>query len=291
VGEKVNAMRVVTSTEALSKALAQLNPLGPPTATFIKRSANAIQSSPSSAEWRVGVFSSSFNPFTIAHAHMCSEASLKFGFDELLLLINKQNADKPIFGTSLEQRLQMMEFIDAPELFAGCEAVKIPEITVGVSSHGLFVDQLHALQKLFPETTKFSFILGYDTVSRLFNPSFYKSRTVHETMSDLFLPCCSVIAFNRETTSITTESNATTTISSSMDELQQFLTQPEVQPFAHAIHMIESSNPVVLSASSTLVRANIASGDETLKALGMQLMPPSIAQHVAEHNLYSVSTI
>ncbi len=72
-----------STTEALSAVLAQLDPTGEPKLTLVSRSEAAETGAKANGEWRVAVFSSSFNPFTIAHAYMCSEAQ-KFVHDHSL---------------------------------------------------------------------------------------------------------------------------------------------------------------------------------------------------------------
>eukprot|EP00301_Raphidiophrys_heterophryoidea_P025843 c8764_g1_i3.p1 GENE.c8764_g1_i3~~c8764_g1_i3.p1 ORF type:complete len:172 (+),score=44.75 c8764_g1_i3:429-944(+) len=169
----------------------------------------------------------------------------------------------------------MMELISADELFAD-SADNLPQLTVAVCSHGLFVDQLKSLQSQFPPSATFSFILGFDTISRLFNHEFYKSSTVYETMSQLFVPCCSVVVFNRPTAP---------DAPSSMQELQDFVQKAEVLPFAASILLIESRDPIMLSTSSTLIRKFLV--DKQMNN-AKELMLPAIAQYVLDHGLYTL---
>ena len=67
----------------------------------------------------LAVLDSSFNPPTRAHLHLLSMAAEELKLSHSLLLLAKQNADKPVLGASLVQRLEMMERIEvlpAPDL-------------------------------------------------------------------------------------------------------------------------------------------------------------------------------
>jgi nicotinamide-nucleotide adenylyltransferase len=71
------------------------------------------------------------------------------------LLLAKQNADKPIVGASLIQRLQIMEMIAAAD--------PLSTMQCGVTAHPLFIDKAAALQSLYGEGTRVYVLIGYDT--------------------------------------------------------------------------------------------------------------------------------
>lgn len=114
----------------------------------------------------MGVFPASFNPLTIAHRELIDKATQKGKLDEILLVLDKKTTDKPLFGASLEDRLLMLT------LFARDK----PNISIALSSHGLFVDKLMALKQVYPSRTEIFFIVGYDTIIRVLDEKYYQDR-------------------------------------------------------------------------------------------------------------------
>ena len=111
---------------------------------------------------RLGVLSASFNPMTNAHLEMALISRRELGLEGILLLLAKVNVDKPIFGASLTDRVLMLIGV----------AESYDRFWVGVSSHGRFVDKAEAIRRGFPHV-KPTFIVGYDTLVRIFDPKYY----------------------------------------------------------------------------------------------------------------------
>jgi len=130
-----------------------------PTAKFIYRAKDFIRFSGE----RLGVFSASFNPLTFAHLKIIELAEAQRDLKEVLLLLAKANVDKDIFGAPLDQRLKVLE----------CYARNESNLSVAVCSHGRFIDKIFALKKLYPSNTEFFFIIGYDTLVRIFDQKYY----------------------------------------------------------------------------------------------------------------------
>ena len=112
----------------------------------------------------VAVLDSSFNPPTVAHLSMLRAVAERFGLGHSLLLLAKQNADKPVVGASLVQRLQMMERVAAAEPSGG--------MLCGVTAHPLFVDKATALGGLCGGG-RVCMLVGYDTWVRIVDPKYY----------------------------------------------------------------------------------------------------------------------
>ena len=106
---------------------------------------------------RLGVFSSSFNPPTIAHVELIDRAAEAFSLDAVLALAGKTNADKTLYECSLEDRLEMLTLTFAND----------DRVSTGLSSHAFYVDMIDALQKRFPGQTDLHFIVGFDTFERV----------------------------------------------------------------------------------------------------------------------------
>ncbi|MSP14255.1 MAG: hypothetical protein EXR62_15025, partial [Chloroflexi bacterium] len=99
----------------------------------------------------LGVLSSAFNPPTIAHVEMAALAQHHFQMDEILLELSVVNVDKSVFGADLGQRCWLLENL----------VKSYPSWTVGLGSHGRFVDKARAIRAVYPSQTNLYFILGF----------------------------------------------------------------------------------------------------------------------------------
>ena len=108
----------------------------------------------------LGVFPASFNPVTTAHIQLIRRASLEFGLDEILALAGTSNADKAGYECTLEDRVNMLHLALDP----------VSNTSMGISSAPFFVDMVDPILGAYPETTRLSFILGFDTFVRLLDP-------------------------------------------------------------------------------------------------------------------------
>ena len=68
----------------------RLDPSAPPQIELVHRAAPPILK----CGKKLGIFSGSFNPLTLAHTQMAKETITKYQLDELLLLLAKANVDK-----------------------------------------------------------------------------------------------------------------------------------------------------------------------------------------------------
>ncbi|KAI8069561.1 hypothetical protein BC940DRAFT_332094 [Gongronella butleri] len=121
---------------------------------------------PTKEAGRLLVLDASFNPPTRAHYGLLEEAwkQNRGEFDAGLLLFSTQNADKALSGASAVQRVQMME------LMARHWPFELP-VHVGVTTKARFVDKVAAIRTWWPGSV--TFILGMDTVTRLFDAKYY----------------------------------------------------------------------------------------------------------------------
>lgn len=175
---------------------------------------------------KLGVLDSSFNPPTHAHLRMLELARQRHRFALNLLLLAKKNVDKKVFGESLEHRVQMME----------CVAASIPDTAVGLTAHGRFVDKAKALKDLFGHDCEIHFILGFDTVVRLFDPKYYDD--MNAALEELFA-LASVSFFNRQ--------------GYSSSDTRAFLQTPHVRGFARSLIFLELEDQYA-EMSSTAAR-------------------------------------
>ena len=116
---------------------------------------------PPEAEW--AVLPSSFNPPTEAHAAMLRWGLDYGGFHRGMLLLDIHHADKGFQDAALEDRGLMLRLRFASE----------PRLTLGVCSHGRFLDKTAALESFLGRERRWSFLVGMDTVARVLDPRFY----------------------------------------------------------------------------------------------------------------------
>ncbi len=215
-----------------------LDPSGPPRIELIHRAAP-----PPYETKKLGIFSGSFNPLTLAHARMIEDTLTMYQLDEVLLLLAKANVDKDIFGLPLAARLVTLK-----KYAAHCQ-----KFSVGVSSHGRYIDKVTALKAIFPSDTEFHFIVGYDTLVRIFDPKYYTN--FHVELQALFISARFIVA-NRAEADIKT--------------LKAFIAQPEIRQYTSYISWLLLPETYAYM-SSTEVR-ELLDQDRAIE----HLVPPSI---------------
>ena len=225
--------------ERYTELFNQLDPAAPPRIELAHRAApQTLKHSK-----KLGIFSGSFNPLTLAHAKMIEDTVAKYQLDELLLLLAKANVDKSVFGLPLAVRLlTVKKYAENRQGFS-----------VGVSSHGRYIDKVTALKTIFPSETEFYFIVGYDTLVRIFDPKYYTD--FHSELKALFIAARFIVA-NRAEADIKT--------------IETFMAQPEIRQYASYISSILLPD-VYAYMSSTEVRELLARGEAI-----EHLVPPSI---------------
>ncbi len=112
---------------------------------------------PSSRQGRLGILGGAYNPITLAHLAIAETVVRTFGIHEVLFLLPAVPPHKTIFGASLEQRLEMMQLA----------VEERPYATVGLSTHGLFLDMYQGLLGVYPPHTEVFFLTGRDAAERI----------------------------------------------------------------------------------------------------------------------------
>ncbi|KAL1498507.1 hypothetical protein AB1Y20_013830 [Prymnesium parvum] len=212
----------------------------------------------------IGVLDSSFNPPTTAHLAMMRMAAQQFGFARVLLLLAKQNADKPVIGASLAQRLQMMHLIAAsdPRGATWC----------GITAHPLFVDKAAALRSLFGERARVFVLVGFDTWVRITDPKYYEAGALDKVLAQLFA-AVDVVVTSRE--------------ASNEEDAMSLQAQREhverVAPKCNGRLHFMSNDPAMARLSSSLLRATMASGD---LERAREILPECLHEFVISEGLY-----
>lgn len=207
----------------------QLDPNGVPQIRWVYRAARHINR----GGQRLGIFSGSFNPLTVAHIKMIEAAQQKYDLEEILLILARANVDKGVFGLSLADRLLMLKEY----------TVNRENFSVAACSHGKFIEKVEALKSAYPPGSHFSFIVGYDTFIRLFDPKYYTD--LHSVLEALFDQCRFIVA-NRQ--------------DYDADAVRQVMEVPDYRRYASGIDLIELPD-FYAEISSTDIRAQIQAGN------------------------------
>ena len=225
--------------EGYTELFNRLDPTASPRIELVHRAESAI----SEPGKRLGIFSGSFNPLTLAHAKMIEDTIAEFQLDELLLLLAKANVDKTVFGLPLAARLLTLKrYTKNREKFS-----------VGVSSHGRYIDKVTALKVILPPETEFHFIVGYDTLVRIFDPKYYTD--FHTELGELFVDARFIVANRAE---------------ADVETIASFMDQPEIRQYIPYVSCLLLPD-VYAYMSSTEVRELLKRGEAI-----EHLVPPSI---------------
>lgn len=238
-----------TELDRLQQILDGLDPAGPPRIAPILRAPEGIHR----PGQKLGVFSGSFDPLTRPHVRIMELAQQRHALDEVLLLIARVNVDKADFGASLTERLWMLEQL----------ARSRRDLSVAASSHGRFIEKVRAVREVYPDETAIYFVVGFDTLVRIFDPKYYTDP--QQALADLFRQSEMIVA-NRG--------------SADLPAVRRWLDDPQRRPFSRRIHLIELDE-FHAGISATLVRQRVREG----KPID-DLVPPEIAALIEQKGLY-----
>ena len=130
------------------------------------------------------VLPSAFNPPTRAHLRLLDLAEAVAGVEGGAALLTTRNVAKGIEGAALADRIGMLLAVRESR----------PALAVLAANQARIVDQAAALRATWPEAA-FDFVLGYDTLVRLFDEQYYEGAM--EVELDPFFERHRVIAANR----------------------------------------------------------------------------------------------
>ena len=117
-----------------------------------------------------------------------------------------------------------------------------PRISLGIANQGLFLDKVEALHQVYPQDTQLYFIVGYDTIVRVLDPSYYKERD--ESLHALFSQTRFLVANRGDRDA---------------EDLKELFGCEENRPFAPQITSLTLS-PALAKISSSEVRSRLAEG-------------------------------
>lgn len=271
----------------------------------------------------LSVLDSSFNPPTLAHLSLAlipplhplhtgriSAEGVTSGY---LLLLSVRNADKQLKpgDATFVQRLQMMILLaeemqsrastDPSRAFADGLPVAVAAIDeptfVGKSIKILKCLAQDPSRRADSAPPTLTFILGYDTITRFFDPKYYGTqKNMRSTLRTFFEDeHSSIVCARRNSSPSTTASSSSPGESPQSDEEAALLASDDVHPYVESerVRMVDIGADEA-AMSSTLVReaaaaeGNAGAASPSGKSLDAMVIP-AIAQYIREQSLYGFS--
>ena len=214
---------------------------------------------------RLGVFSSSFNPLTVAHIEVMRAAADAVGLDELVALAGKTNADKSSYECPLESRIEM--------LMAGLSYTA--NMSIGISSSAFFVDKVDAFARVYPPSTRLHFIVGFDTFERIidvgqrYTASYHRRFAGREEALRHLLSACRLIVAPR--------------LDKGFEEFQSLAARAPSGLEDRCVYL--DLAPELRRRSSSEVRRRLAAGEPVTG-----LVPAAVERYIEEHRLYRLES-
>jgi len=125
---------------------------------------------------RIGVLSASFNPPTRAHVALLEAASGAARLEESVLLLALTHVEKPLSGFPLPERLAMLQAI----------ARGRPGWSVALCNRPRFFEKARALREAVGAGPELFFVMGGDTLVRLFDPRYYPDVPMEAALEGFF---------------------------------------------------------------------------------------------------------
>ncbi|MCX6020629.1 MAG: hypothetical protein NTZ05_02660 [Chloroflexi bacterium] len=231
---------------SLRAALAEASPDGPASARLL--------SSPPASVRRLGVFSGSFNPLTVAHTTVVEAAQREGELDLAAYALSTLTTDKEqITGATLDDRLAVLL----------AHTGERPGEGVLLLNRGLYVEQARLLRSAWPSLERLVFIVGFDKIVQVFDPRYYADREA--ALEELFALAQFAVAPRA---------------GAGEAELDGLLGRPENRPHRHAVSYLDAP-PGLSGLSSTLLRTQAARGETAA-----ELLPAAAAELIAATGAY-----
>lgn len=213
---------------------------------------------------RVAVLPSAFNPPTRAHLHLLDIARTVQGIAMPAALLSTRNVDKGLYGATIPDRIGMLLSLNSHR----------PDIAVLASNAARIIDQAVSLRARNPGVG-FDFVLGFDTLVRIFDPRYYGEgdRAPGES-SRLTAMAAELEPFFNDHRLIATNRG-----DESIDDLYRYLETPIVRDFAERI-VLREIDPEPARLSSTQQRKALESGDDPGG------LAPGVREYVDRQRLY-----
>lgn len=216
-----------------------------PVLRWVRRARRGIH--PDQKQPRLGALGGTFNPVTLAHLELATEAAREFALDEVLFLLPAALPHRAPNEASLEQRLTLLEAALASH----------DSFSLAVCSHGLFVEMARALALHYPEAVKVYFLVGSDAAERIL---LWDYADPEKTLAEMFARFDLIVASRAGRLSIPPEAR--------------------LEPFRAQIHPLELPAACQLISASA-VRERLRAGEPVA-----EFVPPEVAAAIRRAGLY-----
>ena len=196
---------------------------------------------------RLGVLGGAYNPITRAHLLLARCSKEQFNLHEIIFVLPKILPNKPVVDTSIEQRLEMIRL----------GTTDVPYVSLGLCTHGMFLDICAALQKVYLQSPEIFFITGRDAAERILN---WPYPDPAEALAHMFASF-QLLVFERE----------------GQLKLRE---NPLIKQYSTRIHTLRLSENID-HISSTRVRQRILAGQSI-----EELVPAAVGAYIMNNNLY-----
>lgn len=255
----------------------------------------------------IAVLDSSFNPPSNAHLALLSSKPLLAGhksrYDGHLLLFSTQNADK---GTgkpgdaSLEQRATMMTLMAKHMERVHSSHGHQPNVAVALVDKPLIFDKSTLTCNLVRQsgaTSRLHWVVGFDTLYRVFQLKYYPSFDVFRSQCTQFFEQdrTTFVCARRDPSSFPSLSGKEgASQAEARNEEDKLLQSDNVKPWVKAgcIAMLDL-DPAQASLSSTKIRAHLSdtsTTDAEKKHRIQPLVPPTLVDYLVDARVYGGAT-
>lgn len=252
-----------------------------------------IEARPPSITLKVAILDSSFNPPTRAHLALASHPYTgrsvsdatdtdEQKYDALLLLLSVRNVDKTLKPTDATymQRLEMMKALgkdlerNPKTMNYAIGIVDEPTFVGKASILRPFILNLLGVQQSNISGAELTFMIGMDTLERLFAPRYYGGEeAMHNAMNQFLAPDemgCRVVCARRALAGV----DEATQEADALDKAKGFISKGRV--------LLVDIGEAEKRISSSQVRSLKAGGDERWQ----DLVPPFVKEVIIRENLY-----
>jgi nicotinate-nucleotide adenylyltransferase len=196
---------------------------------------------------RLGILSAAFNPITQAHMALAQSAYEHFHLQEVLFVLPITQPHKLIHDAPLDARLQMM----------GLAVQGNPAFSIGVCTHGLFIDICRAVGAAYAPQTHLWLISGRDAAERILT---WPYADPAKTLGELFTQAELLVA----------------------DRQGAFVLPDVAVVRGHADHIHHLPIPAEYShVSATEIRTRLARGEQV-----SELVPEPVLSYILTYHLY-----
>ncbi len=198
-------------------------------------------------ERRLGILSAAFNPITRAHVALAQSAYDHYQLHEILFVLPITQPHKLIHDAPVEARLHMIDLaVQGHSAFS-----------IGMCTHGLFVDICRAATAAYPPQTRLWFISGRDAAERILT---WPYPDPAKALGELFTQAELLVA-DREGAFVLPDT-------------------PIVGDYADHVHHLPL--PAEYShVSATEIRTRLAKGEDV-----SELVPPPVLSYILAQHLY-----